>query len=355
MQRFEEWLELLLAGQLQAKTVAICLQQMGMMLDSGVSIAETFMALERQNEHPKLRRVLEDINEKVTRTGWKLSGALAEHPDVFPVYAVMLARAGETGGNLAGRLTRAGELMERDANLAKQIKTALTGPMMTMLFGGGVAFGVVKFVMPKFLGLYANMGVELPLLSKLVIGFVNFVNHPAFLVALVGGGFVLYKARHRLAEWLFNKALTMPKVSGWLGIMLCAQLCDILASLVKEGVPILQALQMIANTTQRRVHRENLDRVCNELRTEGSLSEAFLQIPYFPVMFHSVCTVAEETGGLDDMLRSVNRLLEQEVDVVVSSVVNLVEPVTVSVLGAFMAVMFVGMFLPIYGLLTNLG
>ena len=353
--RVEERWKRALAGRVPQKTVSVVLQQMAVMLDSGVAMAEVFEALAHQHEHPVLEDVLNDLIRKVSLGGWKLAAAMAQHPEVFPPYVIMLVRAGEQGGDLSGRLRRAGEVMERNCDLVSQVKSALTGPAITLSFSGLVLFLVVKFIMPKFLDLYTEMKMELPTISRWVIGFVNLVNHPAFLLLVVLLCLLAARFRKQVAEKLFVMALHTPRLREWVGVFLCAQLCEILSSLIKEGVPILQALRMIADSHPREYHRRHLHMACDHLRNEGHLSESFAKIPYFPVMFVSVCVVSEEAGSLDDMLASLNRLLEQQVEMVIDTVLNLLEPLIISLLGLFMAVLFVGMFLPVYGLLAKLG
>lgn len=344
----------ILAGPVPARTVAVLLQQLALLLENGISAGAALEVISSQQTHPRLINVMEAVTDRICSRGWSLSSAMASYPDIFPASTIMLTRAGETAGDLAARLRKAGQLLERSANLQAQVRQALTSPMITVGAGMLILFSVVKFVMPKFLGLYQQMNLELPALSKLVIGFVHLVNHPIFLLLLALAVGLIWWFRVELGERLFELAVGLPVVGNWIGVVLCSQFCDILASLHREGVPLGQAITMLARTAPRRLHRRYLELVRDRLNSEGSISDSIALVPYFPRMMTSICTVGEESGSLDELLGSLSRLLEQQVQVVILQVVTMIEPLVISAIGVVTAVLFVGMFLPVYGVLARL-
>ena len=337
------------------KNVSIALQQIAVMLLAGVPIRDVFKAMQNQVDDLPLGLVLADLDKKVIHMGWKLSRAMLDHPDVFPPYCSMFARAGEESGDLYQRLRRMGSLMERECNMAQQIKAALAGPLITLVVACSVLLLSVKFVMPRFVTMYEDMKVPLPAITVWVIGIINTVNHPLFLFGVLGLlGFVRWK-RKLLRQWMFNGLVRIPKIGRWIGIVLCAQFCDILGSLVREGVPIIKALHMIARTSGYQTHRNYLMDVHKQLVAEGDFAESLRCVPYFPTMLRSVATVGQEAGSLEKLLASLNRILEQEVDHTIFQVMSLLEPIMICVLGFITAFFFVGMFLPVYGMLQRLG
>lgn len=325
------------------------------MLENGVSPGESLSILARQQEHPRLAEALDEVEDKVALHGWSLSQSLGTCPDVFPSSCTMLVRAGETGGDLAGRLRKAGQLLERTAHLRNQVSQALTGPAITLTVGALVLLGVVKFVMPRFLGLYSQMDMTLPPLTVFVIGLVRFCNHPLTWLVLGSTLVALYVHRRRLLDNAFTHLVNTPVLRYWAGTVLCAQFCEVLGSLHREGVPLHTAVGMMVKSTPFTAHRAALSKVDQHLRTDGNLSQALRLVPYFPPLVLSMCEVGEETGALDTLLASLSRLLEQQVDTVIGQVVDLVEPVVVCLLGVVISVLFVGMFLPVYGILAKLG
>lgn len=337
------------------KTIAVALQLMATMLESGVPLVDVFEAIQRQMEDERFAVLFADIERKVTRMGWKLSAAMREYPLAFPVYVVMFVAAGETGGNLFARLKRAGQLMERELNLKAQIRSALTGPFVTLAVAMLVIYAIVRFVMPRFLDMYAGMGAKLPTITQVVVAVVRIVNHWAFFVLIAMAVLITYHHRRDIVEWLFTRAVRTRPFSRWAGVVLAAQFCDILSSLLKEGVPLVKALHMLAETAPFLEHKRNLRRVHRQLVEEGDFAASLSSVPYFPRLIEAVANVGQEVGSLDSMLASMYRMLDQEVEGTIDALVTLVEPVMICVLGCLTAFFFVGLFLPIYGMLQNLG
>lgn len=337
------------------KAVAVALQLMGVMLESGVPLSQVFGALEHQVEDDALRLVLSDVDYKVTRMGWKLSLAMNEHPQVFPPYTVMFVHAGEMGGSVFSRLKRAGEVMERELDLRNQVKSALTGPAVTLSVACTVLLLAVKFVMPRFIDMYDGMKLELPAITKIVMAIVAVVNHPAFFVSLAALLLVLHWQRQRLMQWAFVRAVRTPVLSRWVGILLGAQFCDVLASLLGEGVPLVRAVKMLGETSPFELHRQRLREVHRRLVEEGDFATSIQTVEYFPSMLTTVAMVGQESGSLDVLVNSLKEILEQEVDTTIGSIVTLVEPCMICLMGMITAFFFVGLFMPVYGMLHNLG
>lgn len=337
------------------KNVSVALQLMAIMMESGVGMTDVFHAVRTQMDDPVFETVLEDIEYKVTRQGWKLSQAFAQYPEVFPAYCILFLQAGEATGDMASRIRRAGTLMERNDHLMRQVKAALTAPFLTVVVASVILYCCVKFVMPRFIDMYAGMNVELPQITRIVIQVVNVCNHPLFLISLVTGAIILKSYWTEIQERVFARALQVPLFERWIGIVLGAQFCDVLGSLVKEGVSLVKAVQMIAHTAPFRTHRFYLKKFHAALLEEGDFAESMANVSYFPSMLTTVATVGQEVGNLDTLLGSLSNLLEQEVDMTIRSIVTLLEPIMICGLGIITAFFFVGLFMPVYGMLQDIG
>lgn len=337
------------------KTISVALQLMAIMLESGVGMTEVFNAVRMQMDDVVFEKTLEDIEYKVTRQGWKLSQACAQYPQIFPPYCILFIQAGEATGDLASRLRRAGELMERNDALMRQVKSAMTAPLLTVTVAAIILYACVKFVMPRFIEMYAGMNVQLPQITQIVIQIVSICNHPLFFISLITGAVILKSYWTEIQERLFARALQIPLFERWIGIVLGAQFCDILGSLVKEGVSLVKAVQMIAQTAPFRTHRNYLKKFHAALLEEGDFAESMANVTYFPSMLTTVAAVGQEIGNLDTLLGSLNRILEQEVDMTIRSIVTLLEPIMICGLGVITAFFFVGLFLPVYGMLSDIG
>ena len=318
-------------------------------------MADAFTAVRNQSTDAAFDAILEDIEYKVTRVGWKFSQTLTQYPEVFPPYCVLFIQAGEATGDLAARLRRAGQLMERNDNLTHQIKSALAAPALTLTVACIILYLCVKFVMPRFIDMYAGMNVELPDITKIVITVVTIGNHWAFILTLVLLAITLRRNWTEIQERLFSRLLHIQPFRRWIGNILGAQFCDILGSLLKEGVPLVKAIQMMSTTAPFRLHRQYLKRVHAALIEEGDFAESMIIIDYFPTMVTTVATVGQEVGALETLLTSLTKILEQEVDMAITAIVALIEPVMICGLGILTAFFFVGLFLPVYGMLQNIG
>ncbi|GMU55407.1 MAG: hypothetical protein AMXMBFR33_45530 [Candidatus Xenobia bacterium] len=334
--------------------IAIALQQLSVMMKAGINPTRTLMVLAEQSTNKAVRMAFEDVTHQVLEKGWSLSDAMSRHPRVFPAEVQLLARAGEETGDLADRLQRASDMLERKHMLICRVRESLTSPMITSLACLLVLFGITKFVLPRFLGLYDQMDAKLPLISKIVVGLVATLNSPAFLVSL---GLVLAFVLWRW-NWLqqkgFDLVTSLPITRNLVGSLLAVQFVDILATMNRDGIPLQRGLQLMKATSPYDQYSDQLDRMSRQFEIEGSLAEAVSIVPYFPRVVNSMLMVGEETGELDGLLSAARRLLEQQNEIVLTQLVTVIEPAVIGLMGVAMGILCVGMFLPIYGLLEKL-
>lgn len=330
------------------------MDQLSLMIENGLAPGTAIDALAEQQDDPRFAKILNQICQKI-HSGFALTSAFSLYPDLFPPTVLVLIKAGEEGGDIAGRLRRASQLMQKQLDFQAKIKHAVTSPLITASACGFVLFLVVKLVFPKFVALYEQMDLEFPPISKFVFLIVGFFNHPitlALIAAAVIGGVMF---RRELTQRLLDFLLWFPYTQQVVGKVLCANLCETLAYLHKDGVPIHRALHMITVTTPFTVHRAKLENAKRILTATGSLAESMELMAYFPPVFHSMLTVSEESGAMDKLLTANQKLMEEEIDHLVGNITAMLEPIVICVMGVCMAILFVGMFLPIYGILNKLG
>jgi type IV pilus assembly protein PilC len=337
------------------QSVAISLQQYSLMLRSGVASAEALDILAQQSPDPVVRQAFEQIADDVIRRGHSLSNAMRKHPGIFNKTTVLLIRAAEESSNLAERLERAGLLIERQQRVQSQIRSALVSPLITTGACLTILFAIVKFVLPKFLDMYATMGMKLPVVSQFVISLVHLLNSPLFLLGLLVAGMLTYQNWPVLREKMFEKALAWPLTRNFVGSMLAIQFADILATTLKDGIPIQRAMDLLRDTSPYKLHATQMDLVGERIRNSGSLSEALEDVYYFPKMISAMLCVGEESGHLDELLDAARSLLEEQNAQLSSQIVAMIEPMAIAGMGVSMGVICVGMFLPIYGMLSQLG
>lgn len=342
------------ANDLDQRTLAAFLDQFGLMLQVGMRPGNALEALSQNHPSQKLTRVIEDISERI-HTGHPLAKSMARHPDVFPSTVLILVRVGETSGDLAGQLRRAGQMVQRTENFLSKVKGAITGPLITSSFCILILFAIVKLVFPRFIAMYDKMDLEFPAISKFVLTVVAMVNHPITLVLIFGLAIACLVYRQKVQQMVFDLLLIFPPTRPVLGSLLCATTSETLATLHAQGVPLHSALNLMAESVPYKSHQAKLRDCKKALVRTGSLHESLLTIDYFPTFFHAMIAIGEETGTLDELLSSSQRMLEQEIEAVVERIANALEPAVTCLMGASMAILFVGMFLPIYGILNRLG
>jgi type IV pilus assembly protein PilC len=343
-----------LFSRVNKKSVAVFLDQLALMIENGLSPGVAIDSLAEQQDDPRFGKILDDICNKV-HTGSDLSAAFGLYPDLFPPTTLVLVRAGEEGGDIAGRLRRASTLLQRQLDFQSRVKHAVTSPLITAGACGLVLFLVVKLVFPRFVALYQQMDLEFPAISRVVFTFVEFLNHPITMLLIVAGIVASIMFRKELTQKLLNFLLWFPWTQPVVGKILCASLCETLAYLHRDGVPVHRALHMITVTTPFEVHRNKLENAKRILTVTGSLSEALESMVYFPRVFHSMLAVGEESGSMDELLSANQKLMEEEIDHLVGQITAMLEPLVICGMGICMAILFIGMFLPIYGILSKLG
>lgn len=341
-------------SDLDQRTLAAFLDQFGLMLQCGLQPATALDALSANQPSEKLCAVIEEISNRI-HTGHTLADAMGRHPDVFPGTVLILVKVGEQSGDLASQLRRAGEMVQRTDTFVSKVKGAITGPLVTAAFCGMILFLIVKLVFPRFVAMYDTMDIEFPTISRIVLSVVSVVNHPvtlALVVILVVFGLTNRKKMQSIA---LDFLLAFPPTRPVLGSMLCATTCETLSTLHAQGVPLHRALTLIADSVPYRRHKMNLHDCKKALVSTGSLHESLAGIDYFPPFFHAMVAIGEETGALDELLHSCQKMLEEEIESLVERVASALEPAVTCLMGISMGVLFIGMFLPIYGVLNKLG
>lgn len=355
------WERLLVAAQkrrLPAASqhdVAVALQQLALMLTNGVPAIQAFEILAEQSENERIRNAFDKIMTMVAFKGRSLSGSMAEFPELFPRDVLLMVRAGEESGDIVKRLMRSSELLERRHDLIANVKTSLTSPLITAAACLSIMFLLVKLVLPKFMDMYAGMNATIPMISQMVFAGIKILNHPLFLGFLAVSFLTVYFRWPQIREWLFDLGIRTPGVRRVLGNFLCVHFMDVLASIQADGINIMRGMDILVRTAPFKTYGKHLEKVSAILSSSGCLSEAVAEVPYFPPVVGSMLLVGEESGEIVGFLQSARDFMEMQNNLSVSQAVNVLEPVVIAVMGVCMAVVCVGLFLPIYSILGSLG
>jgi len=341
-----------------ARDVTVLARQLATMISSGLSLLRALHVLEEQTENPKLRRAVADVAADV-EAGLALSQALARHPRIFSDLFVAMVRAGETGGNLEEVLRRVATQLEKDDNLRRTVRAAMVYPAVIAVFAVATLIGMVAFLIPTFAGLYADFDAELPTLTKFMMGVSDAFRSYwyLFLGVPMVAAFLFYRWKRTDRggyQWDAIKLRMPVKVGVIVRKIAVARFARTLGTLTASGVPILQALNITADTAGNRVIADPMAGVGERVREGSSLAAPLARTGVFPPMVVQMLAVGEETGSLDSMLHKLADFYEDEVATMLKALTSIIEPVLMVVVGAIVGVVVISMYLPMFNIFDQI-
>ncbi|PIE71214.1 MAG: type II secretion system protein GspF [Deltaproteobacteria bacterium] len=323
------------------------------LIRAGLPLDKSLRILEDTTENRHLQQVMGDILKTVQGGGY-LSDALGRHPRVFSAFYVNMVSAGEAGGVLESVLERLGSFLEKAQELKDYIVSALIYPLFLVVVGGASIVLLMTVVVPKFSMLFADMGATLPVSTQILLIISNGIRSYWWLMLLIaaGVGAVLqrYAATERGRLRVDRLKLTLPFVGHVVRHVEVARFARTLGTLVKSGVPILEALKLVQRILTNRVITDGMETVYRRVKEGGHLSAPLQDVAVFPPLAVQMISVGEETGHLDDMLLQVADTYETIVRNLVKRLISLLEPVMILGMGLVVGFVVIAMLLAIFGM-----
>src|SRR6266702_4792169 len=345
-------------GGVKAKELAIFTRQFSVMIDAGLPLVQCLEILAGQQENKVFQKVLTGTRSQV-EGGATLSAAMRSSPKVFDALYVNMVEAGETGGILDTILQRLSSYIEKNVKLKRAVKSALVYPVGVISVAAGVITLLLWKVVPIFATLFAGLGVDLPLPTKIVIAMSNFVGSIfglLFLVAIVGAlfGLKIWYGTRQGRFILDTIVLKLPIVGILMRKIAVARFTRTLGTLISSGVPILEGLDITAKTAGNAVVEKALQQVRKSLEEGKSLTEPLKEAEVFPGMVTQMIAVGEQTGAMDAMLQKIADFYEEEVDAAVKDLLTALEPIMIVFLGLIVGGVVISMYLPLFSLIGKL-
>jgi type IV pilus assembly protein PilC len=348
--------EIRIGTGVKPKDVSIFARQFATMINAGLSLTKCLSILSEQTESDGLKIVINQVAKDV-EAGQSLSDSLAKHPKVFPPIMVNMVRAGETGGVLDEVLVRVADHFENDLALKAKIKSAMTYPVA---MGGLVLIVLVAmmlFVVPTFESMFEDLGGELPLITQLLVDASSFVASWRGLVLLIVliGLFMLFKywSNTTSGRYIWDGIkLRMPVFGQLTRKFALAKFTRTFGTLVQAGVPILSALDIVADTAGNAVVAEAVRKTRSAIKEGETIAKPLGESKVFPSMLVQMIAVGEETGALDSMLNKIADFYDEEVSTAVDGLTSLIEPLMMASLGAIVGGMVVALYLPMFTVIT---
>ena len=339
------------APKIKLKDLSIFARQFATMVNSGLSLLRALNILTEQTDNKELARVLGEVRNDI-ETGNSLSGSMAKHPAAFPPLMINMTRAGEVGGFLDAVMLQVAANYEAEVKLKGKVKAAMTYPVVVFVLAILMCIIMLIFIVPTFATLFKSLGGTLPLPTQVLVAMSNGLTTfgPAFVVLVI----VLLQVWKRIKRKPATRnvvdplKLKLPVFGDLIQKIALARFARNLGTMMKSGVPILQALDIVSTTTGSIVIERATMAVQESVRTGESLSGPLAEHPVFPSMVVQMMAVGEDTGALDTMLMKIAEFYDQEVESTTESLTALIEPLMIAFLGAIVGSMIVALYMPIF-------
>ncbi len=340
------------------KDMVVFSRQFAAMVSAGVAMLRTLTIIVDQCQNKKMKHTLDEVRKSV-EAGLSLSDAMAKHPAVFDKLYVSMVRAGEAGGILAEVLKRLADFLEARQKLNTKVRSAMVYPTVVLAVAVLVFWAMLTFILPIFQGLFKNVGGELPAYTQFLILLseaMRSIYMGVFIICCIAGVYMLKRYyKTELGQLHIDGImLSLPGFGDLIKKVAVARFSRTFGTLIRAGVPMLSALDVVKDTAGNAVVAKAVERVYNEVRQGGSIAKPMSKTSVFPPMVTQMVAVGEETGKLDEMLSKVADFYDMEVENAVEALTSLLEPVMVVGIGGIVGSVVIGMYLPIFTVINQL-
>jgi type IV pilus assembly protein PilC len=337
------------------KALQIFSRQFATLIEAGVNVVSSLAILHDQTVDKNLKVVIEAVRTDV-ESGMILSKALAQHPDVFDRLYVSMVEAGEASGMLDRVLDRLAIQIEKTMQIKRRVKGAMIYPIVVMTFASLALVGMLLFLVPVFVKIFAQLHGNLPMLTQMVVNVSNLLRNYWYIIfPLIGGaiwGFRRWKKTERGRQLWDSFKLRIPMRIGDVVLKVTmARFSRTLATLVGSGVDIVKALEITGNTSGNWVVEQALAEVRVKVHEGVPIAQPLIENPVFPPMVSQMIKIGEETGELEKMLGKIADFYEDEVESSINALTSIIEPITMIGVGVMVGIIVIAMYLPMFKML----
>ena len=347
-----------LRGKVKTKVLTQFTRQLATLVNAGLPLMRGLEVLKRQMKDPQMREALDGISENIA-SGGTFSEALTAYPKIFDNLYINMVKAGEAGGVLEVVLGRLAEFAEKSEKIKNKVKGAMIYPIVVLVAAVGITAFLLVTVIPKFKQVFNDMlgGQALPAITEMVIQASEWVQHNGITIAIIVAAIIIIKkivgkteAGARFYDWL---SLKMPVTGTLVQRTAVSRVTRTLGTLLSSGVPILQSLVIVRDTTGNRIISRALQNVHDAVKEGEGMTQPLSQCTVFPPMVVSMVEVGEETGALADMLTRIANNYDDEVDNAVAGMTAAIEPALIIVLALIVGTIVIAMFLPMIKIISS--
>jgi len=342
-----------LRARVTTDEMVVFTRQLSTMISAGIPLLEALEILAEQVENRGFSQVIDRCVEKV-RAGSDLSAALGDYPNVFPDIYVNMIRAGEASGQLDEILNRLAEYQEAAARLKRQIKAAMTYPVISLTLILFIAMFLMLFIVPKFKEIYDGLDVEIPKLTQITMGTAMYMRThfwQGFLGVAVAVVVLIVYTRTEFGAWQLDwLKLRVPVFGPLFRKVALSRFSRTFATLIRSGVPILGALDIVAGTAGNRIVADAVNKARESVRQGESLAQPLSESAVFPPMVTRMIAIGERSGALEQLLMKISQFYDEQVEATVESLTSLIEPIMIGIMGVIVGSIVLSVFLPIFKL-----
>ena len=344
-------------GKISTKQLCTFTRQLSTLQDAGLPILRSLKILEGQCKPGVLKNALGDVVEDI-ESGQTLSEAFSKHPKAFDRLYCNMIKAGEAGGALEAILQRLADFKEKSQSLKRKIKGAMVYPIVVILVACTIVGFILYYIIPKFEAIFKDFGVPLPRMTIMLIESSHFLIkyfYVVFLTPFLIWIFIKLLYRNKTGAYVCDRILLMIPVMGAIAEKsTVARTMRTLGTLVQSGVPILESLNIVKETASNAVFERAFTRIYESIREGETIAQPLREARIVDDIVVNMIDVGEETGELDTMLNKIADNYDEEVEVAVESLVSLLEPIMIIILGGIVGFIVIALFLPLITLITKL-
>jgi type IV pilus assembly protein PilC len=335
------------------KDVVIFSRQVATLFASGVSALRAFRLLGQENENKSLQEEVFDISDDIEK-GTSLSQSLTKHPNLFSNFYINMVKSGEESGKLNDVFLYLADYLDRNYELNQKVKKALTYPTFVISTFFVIMAAMLTFVVPKMAAMFQEEGVELPLVTRIVLGasdlFVKYwhITFPAIII-----GVILFKRWAKTdegAQMIDEFMLKVPVIKIFIQKLFLQRLSDNMNTMLTNGVPIVKSIDITASIVENRVYRQLLERVSQKVQSGKSFSKALYEEPLVPNILVQMVHIGEETGQLGFILKNLAVFYQRELENAIDGIISIIEPAMIVALGIGVGILVSAILLPMYSL-----
>lgn len=338
-------------GRVKSRGITIFSRQLASLLRSGVPILKSIQIISEQSEDPRLKSILRSVHAAV-KDGATFSSVLAQYPNVFSPLYIAMVRTGENSGALPEALLKIADYRSTQEEIFSRFRMALAYPVLMALVGIATVIFMLTFVMPRLIGIFTNIGRELPLPTKILISISQALQQWGIWIALVFAAFILVarlQGKTKAGKISFGLfILHMPIFGSFILKAELARFCRTLELLTKNGVTILKALDIAIPVLENEVLKNRLRQSYKELEQGGSFGKSLKNSALFPLFMSNLIIVGEESGRLEEALAEVAGSYERDTDEAIRVMGSLLEPLMILVMGLIVGFIVISMLLPVF-------